>query len=654
MSIRHRLLVMLSTGIIGILIAYGANYVGKSFFDQNFSMQALVKDLNIAMLQARRSEKDFFVRKKEDYLDKVTANVREGQDCITRLRHSDPNFSVDADKAQRLLHDYEETFLEVARDTIRLGLNEEQGLEGELRDAVHKVEEIVKAQKDDTLMAAMLMLRRREKDFMLRNDVKYLKSFEKDTAKMRELVQQSDKLSEKNKDEVLSLLSVYAKTFGAYVSARSAIDTNKKAFTETAHLLEEHIDVLSARVNEYADAVAQKITLSESVFGAVVVALLLGIGFFTARSILMPLTALQKCSRNVAGGDHGACDRVAFSAEFEELRRDLSAMVAHLSTSMSEAEERGREAHSEAAKAQAAVEEAEHASRRAEQARERILHAAGELRQVVEAVSSASEELSTQIEQSSRGAESQSSRVNETAAAMDEMNATVLEVARNASSAAGSADQARDRAREGASIVSRMVACVESAREKSRTVTTDMAALGQRAESIGQIMNVISDIADQTNLLALNAAIEAARAGEAGRGFAVVADEVRKLAEKTMTATKEVGEAIRGIQDGTRVNVENVAQTVKTIEDATTLAVTSGEVLDAIVALVECASDQVGSIATSAQQQSSASEQIHRSVEEINTISSETSQAMTQAATAVHDLARQSHTLRALMGALEG
>ncbi len=409
------------------------------------------------------------------------------------------------------------------------------------------------------------------------------------------------------------------------------------------------------RISKQLDSIFN--TAITTIFTGIAIFLLvivLPFSFYLVRSIIYPLRHVTEGAQKMASGHTDIVFEELGRDEMTSLEKALNVMMRNLFQNMEKIEAKSKEAERQTEVATSALQEAEHASRQAEQARERILHAAGELRQVVEAVSSASEELSTQIEQSSRGAESQSSRVNETAAAMDEMNATVLEVARNASSAAGSADQARDRAREGASIVSRMVACVESAREKSRTVTTDMAALGQRAESIGQIMNVISDIADQTNLLALNAAIEAARAGEAGRGFAVVADEVRKLAEKTMTATKEVGEAIRGIQDGTRVNVENVAQTVKTIEDATTLAVTSGEVLDAIVALVECASDQVGSIATSAQQQSSASEQIHRSVEEINTISSETSQAMTQAATAVHDLARQSHTLRSLMGALEG
>ena len=179
-------------------------------------------------------------------------------------------------------------------------------------------------------------------------------------------------------------------------------------------------------------------------------------------------------------------------------------------------------------------------------------------------VASAAEELSAQIEQSSRGAEQQTQRVDETATAMEEMNATVLEVAKSASHAAQTADQAKTKAEDGSKVVGQVVKGIEDVQHQSQEMKTDMGTLGKQAEGIGQIMNVISDIADQTNLLALNAAIEAARAGEAGRGFAVVADEVRKLAEKTMTATKQVGDAIRGIQDGTRKNIENVERSAQT------------------------------------------------------------------------------------------
>ena len=174
---------------------------------------------------------------------------------------------------------------------------------------------------------------------------------------------------------------------------------------------------------------------------------------------------------------------------------------------------------------------------------------------ISETLASASVSLSSQVEQASRGATTQSDRTTETATAMEEMNATVLEVARNASSAAENTEMTTQKAREGADVVGRVVSAIGRVQEQAVALKADMTELGQRAEGIGTIIEVITDIADQTNLLALNAAIEAARAGEAGRGFAVVADEVRKLAEKTMTATTEVNQAIRAIQESSQNNI---------------------------------------------------------------------------------------------------
>ncbi len=269
-------------------------------------------------------------------------------------------------------------------------------------------------------------------------------------------------------------------------------------------------------------------------------------------------------------------------------------------------------------------------------------------------MASAAEELSAQIEQANQGAQEQNNRVQETVTAVEEMNATILEVARNAGETAGNAVAARDKAREGAALVEDVVAAVDKVRQAADKLKTNMHGLGEQAQGIGAVLGVISDIADQTNLLALNAAIEAARAGEAGRGFAVVADEVRKLAEKTMHATKEVGQAINGIQHGTADTVTMVEQASAAVEQATALAKRSGDALGEIVAVVETAGDQVRAIATAAEEQSATSEEINRAVEAISRIASETAQAMGQSAQAVTELAAQAHELNTLVADIKG
>ena len=372
--------------------------------------------------------------------------------------------------------------------------------------------------------------------------------------------------------------------------------------------------------------------------------------FFLARSITAPINHIISYSKDVASGNLNATLVERFSHDLGVLQASLEAMVENLKSKILEAERNSSIASEQTEKALLAMKEADVARQKAESAKaEGMLQAAHQLEGVVEIVSSASEQLSAQVEQSSRGSEEQSGRVRETATAMEEMNATVLEVARNAQQAADVSHQARQQALEGSKIVTDAVKSIEAVHAQSIAIKEDMDVLGKQAEGIGQIMGVIADIADQTNLLALNAAIEAARAGDAGRGFAVVADEVRKLAEKTMIATQEVGQAITGIQEGTRKNIHNVEQAGVSIEEAAKLSVQSGESLKQILEFVHMVNDQVQSIATASEQQSAASEEINHSVEQVATISVETAQAMEQASSAVAELAQQSQALQRLI-----
>ena len=378
--------------------------------------------------------------------------------------------------------------------------------------------------------------------------------------------------------------------------------------------------------------------------------LALAIGLLITRSIMLPLSRTVAFSAAVADGRLNETLAVHQRDEMGQLADSLRSMVATLAAKIAEANDKTCEAAEETLKAQTAMSEAEQARQQAEQAKcDGMLQAAGKIEDVVSSVSSAMQQLTSRIQESGRGAETQAQRVGETATAMEEMNATVLEVARNAAQAADTATSAKLKAQEGAGVVENVVREIGQVQQQALGLKDDMSTLGQQAEGIGQVMNVISDIADQTNLLALNAAIEAARAGEAGRGFAVVADEVRKLAEKTMAATKEVGDAIQGIQQGTRKNIDNVERAVHTIEEATTLATRSGQALGEIVHLVDLAADQVRSIATASEEQSAASEEINRSIDEVSAISSETSQAMREADDAVNDLASQARTLQTVL-----
>lgn len=387
-------------------------------------------------------------------------------------------------------------------------------------------------------------------------------------------------------------------------------------------------------------------------FAGIIAGILLGL--FLTRGITRPLKSIVGVSEAIVQGDLTRRIEYHSGDEVGQLAAALRVMVATLAGKIEEAAATGQQAAREAERATKAKHEAEEARELTVRARqEGMLQAATLLESVVRIVSSAVEELSSQVEQSSKGTEEQANRLHVTATSMEEMNATVLDVAQNASHAAETSGQAKGKAEEGSLVLERAVASIGEVQALSLRLKMDMTTLGKQAEGIGSIMNVISDIADQTNLLALNAAIEAARAGEAGRGFAVVAGEVRKLAEKTMTATKEVDAAITAIQQSTRKNIENVDKSAQEVEGTTELAKKSGQTLREIVSLVEKTTDQVRSIATASEQQSLASEEINQAVEDISRISSENSDAMRQSAHAVTELLDQAQILRNLIDELK-
>ncbi|GFM35716.1 methyl-accepting chemotaxis protein [Desulfovibrio psychrotolerans] len=279
----------------------------------------------------------------------------------------------------------------------------------------------------------------------------------------------------------------------------------------------------------------------------------------------------------------------------------------------------------------------------------RISRAAAEANNIADQVSEASAQLAEQVSEASQTSGLQNDRIGESATAIEEMNATTLEVAQNASEAAEKAEEAQKIAQEGARVVQDVIKSTDEVHSHAKQMETTLTELGKQAEGIGQIIGVINDIADQTNLLALNAAIEAARAGEAGRGFAVVADEVRKLAEKTMTATKEVESVVKAIQGSTSTTLRHMQGVAKLVGQSAEQTHRAGDSLASIVETVLGTSDRVRSIATAAEQQSATSEEITRATDEINTLSRETAQAMEQAADAVNELAGLAQQLKALI-----
>jgi methyl-accepting chemotaxis protein len=266
--------------------------------------------------------------------------------------------------------------------------------------------------------------------------------------------------------------------------------------------------------------------------------------------------------------------------------------------------------------------------------------------QTVLGVIDSTDKLRERAEKASEGAKNQSSQASQIATAAEEMSQTITDIARNASQAAESAEEAMKTANEGKSISDNAIKVVKEVYHSTSELSKVVQRLNNRAEEIGEIVIVIKDIADQTNLLALNAAIEAARAGEQGRGFAVVADEVRKLAERTIKATDEISEKIRNIQNESQETNRSMEVSLKNVTRANDFINELGKSLIHIVDSVNRVKDQITQIATAVDEQSAASEEVAKNIEKTSEIAKEMEKISLEVMMSVNELTKIVEDLR--------
>ncbi|MGI9211638.1 MAG: methyl-accepting chemotaxis protein [Methylococcaceae bacterium] len=257
-----------------------------------------------------------------------------------------------------------------------------------------------------------------------------------------------------------------------------------------------------------------------------------------------------------------------------------------------------------------------------------------------EQLATAAERLSQITEQSRKGVMNQSQKTEQVATAMSEMSSTVHEVARNASNAAKAANDANEQARGGTSVVKNTIQSIEQLAVEVERAAETINKLKEDSVNIGTVLDVIRGIAEQTNLLALNAAIEAARAGEQGRGFAVVADEVRTLASRTQQSTQEIQGMIERLQGGANLAVSAMTQGRNAARNSVDQAINAGQSLETINRHIDTIKDMNTQIASAAEGQSSTAEEINRNIVNISSISHETARSAEQTAQSSEELAR--------------
>jgi methyl-accepting chemotaxis protein len=654
MGVRRKLYLLLGVCVLGFVCSFVADRLGKQYAEKFRTLEALASSAYVELLQARREEKNFLMRLDPSYIEPVFKHADKVKIDIEGLSRLDGGMDSEARPALTELAAYRKSFEELAAIERIKGFNEHEGLMRDFVYAARELDEKFKPVTDKDYQILLLTIRRHEKNWQLRDEDSYVQKVAGSVKQLVKMVSDSSDLASEQKKSFITVIEAYQRSFAAYVEASAKAKKISAVMMESGRALMPHFEKIGAfyavRRAEAQTTVERLMLGVQAALGVVVLFVILWI----IRGITGSLSALGVYSRQVASGDLDARPTGRFEAEFAALRDDTTAMVDNLKENMRQVEEK----QAEAARQARAAEEAMRETKRKE---EELAETLGCMQGVAEQAADisrrligAAQDLSTQTEQSAEGVELQRRRIDETATAVSQMNSTILEIAANAGSAADTAEKTRNTADDGSSVVKQAGDSMSTVNGIALELKGDMANLGQEAQSIGQVVGVINDIADQTNLLALNAAIEAARAGEAGRGFAVVADEVRKLAEKTMVATKEVETRIRAIQDAAGRNIKSMDQAVSAVGDANALAGKSGEAIQAIVGHADATSAQIQSIATAAEEQSAASEEISRAIGEINQVAEDNVAGVEATRQAARYLAEMADELKELIARLRG
>ncbi len=612
MLIKHKLLANSAIVAVAMLIMLGLI---------NYAVSSLARDVNIArligsteslILQLRRDEKDFLARKDLKYIEKFDNNFNQLNTEIEQLAVAfaeiDKNIT-ELSQLKAVLAEYKEFFMRFVAAQQRIGLHAKDGLYGQLRTAVHNVEALLEG-ADYKLLSDMLQLRRNEKDFMLRLDENYFLRWQENAESFSKNVQQSA-LPDSVKQQVIANIATYEIDFANLVQAQKTLgfDANsgiqaqmRSAVHKVDEMIVTVIEVSKANVTAHLNMVS---LIAYSVF-AIVLVLAILIALMVARNISSRINNLNTVMSCVA-------ETKNLSMRVEMDNKDEIGEMAHIFNQMLSS------------------------------FRQLIIH----VNQSVTALNSATSSLSENIHSSNEGVDSQIQQTDLVATAVTEMVATVDEIANNTHEAASKAQTTNQNAAEGKTGVAQTISRIDELSEKLSDSEVVVHALAKDSDTIGSVLDVIRGIAEQTNLLALNAAIEAARAGEQGRGFAVVADEVRTLASRTQESTQEIEAIISSLQSRTKDIVKHMASCRSQGKESAEQASSAGAMLEQITGDVSTIMEMSTAIATAIHQQSAVASEVNNHVVTIRDVAEKAGVTAKHNAQMSEELSEQARVLHA-------
>ncbi|MEA3253833.1 MAG: HAMP domain-containing methyl-accepting chemotaxis protein, partial [Chloroflexota bacterium] len=511
---------------------------------------------------------------------------------------------------------------------------------------------VAKADAANRMLKWTLQMRRHEKNFVIRKKDEYAQKIRKFIGDLKEECNTTKATMKKqeNRDQIDAIyagVEAYEQSFNIYVTKFNDMnDAEDKMVVAGRNVIESCNELRAGQKSKMEAAASSAITMLIG-FAALGFVLAVLLAFIIARGISKPVSQIAVIAEEIAVGDVNQTIDIDSEDEIGMLAGSFRKLIDYMKEVAGVAEKIAEndltvtiEPKSEDDALGVAV-------------KTMIANLTGMVRQLTDNASelvSAATEVASASEQMSRGAGDQADQVNQVSTAIEEMAATIVESSKNAGEASDAGKNSSDTAIAGGEVISDTVSGIQKIGKVVRESADSIAKLAKSSEQIGEIIGVIDDIADQTNLLALNAAIEAARAGEQGRGFAVVADEVRKLAERTGKATGEITDMIKGIQGETEEAVQSMEVGIQETDKGRELADKAGNSLNEIVNMSQRVMDMIQQIASATEEQSAASEQISKNIEHVSSITKETASGAEQSATAAEELNRQAEGLKKMVG----